>query len=397
MTLNLKVEECNWVRLMYTCVFESKRIRCEQSRIVVTRLMFNCCIAATTLHVQRCIGVRLCGMVAKRNVRGRRQGRTKKGLARVLVTRCLAGRGPCVYWAAAAAVGMVFAMATAATLLRRRRPTWAPVHGVRVVGVVEHSEDAFTQGLVWMDGTLWESTGLVGQSRVRRLCAKSGAVLSETHNEDGEFGEGLARGNSRGDELVQLTWRDGVAHVWETGSGTARLRETLSVKGERWGLATADRDGALFYVTDGTAVVRVVRRVGRALMEERSFNVTDGGRPVALLNELEVVHGELWANIWMSNLIARIDPSTGVVRSWVDCTALRAQRFASAGHVVDVLNGIAYDEHTKRMFVTGKLWPRIFQIEVQHDVASESVLSLNPFFLDHSRVRRILRSTGREL
>lgn len=289
-----------------------------------------------------------------------------------------------------------------------RDTSWAPVFGASVVGSVRHHEDAFTQGLVWTSGSLWESTGLLGSSRVRRIDTDTdGAVISETWNDKTHFGEGLARWP--GGRLVQLTWRNGLAHVWDV-SATPRIVSTFPLPGERWGIAesststTGGSSESEYFVSDGTSEVVVLRHANSDTGRDTKLNpepvrrltIRDGGHRVYLINELEFVNGVLWANVWFSPLIARIDAVTGRVLSWVDCSALAPERYASKGHRVDVFNGIAYDKSSGRIFVTGKLWPRIFEIQVNEEQPlSADVRNMNPFFMNETIVDEIMRSTGK--
>ena len=278
---------------------------------------------------------------------------------------------------------------------------WAPVHGVTEISSRPHSENAFTQGLVWAQGGLWESTGLVGMSRVRKLGDNSAATesIAESYNPGDEFGEGLARFDADGSKLVQLTWRNEIANVWDTTGGSKpQISSSFRLPGERWGIAASD-DANLWYVSDGTPFISVLRR---NTSDETTFDprpvrtirVTDGGRLIHLLNELEVIRGELWANVWMSNLIARVNTRTGRVMGWLDCSHLEPRQYASPGHQMDVLNGIAYDRERDKVYVTGKLWPRIFEIKPDWSQTwGLPVIAANPFFMDEEKVKQIMEST----
>ena len=228
-----------------------------------------------------------------------------------------------------------------------------PVYGYKVVTTFPHDPGAFTQGLVYDDGKLHESTGREGESTVRTVDLATGTILVFNALSREHFGEGLALWQDR---LIQLTWKSEKAFVYDREKLTRVA--TISYKGEGWGLT---HDGTHLILSDGSAELRfldpntfeIVRRV----------TVKDGDRSVPRLNELEWIEGEVWANVWQTDRIARIDPSNGAVKSWVDLTGL----LATAGPrpaSVDVLNGIAYDPVGKRIFVTGKQWPKIFQIEV---------------------------------
>jgi glutamine cyclotransferase len=222
----------------------------------------------------------------------------------------------------------------------------------RVVHSYPHDTHAFTQGLVYADGHLYESTGLNGHSSLRMVDVETGRVLQELPVPSQYFAEGLA---AWGSTLVQLTWQAHKAFVYDRFS--FRELRTLAYTGEGWGLAA---DGKELILSDGTAVLRFLDP--ETLHELRKITVKDHGRPVTELNELEVVKGEIYANVWHSDRIARISPANGKVLGWIDLTGLlrpeeRTDREA-------VLNGIAYDAANDRLFVTGKLWLRLFEIKV---------------------------------
>ena len=229
----------------------------------------------------------------------------------------------------------------------------APVQGFTVIRSFPHDSGAFTQGLLYADGEFFESTGLEGESSVRRVEVATGRVLQRRAVDAQYFGEGLAL---VGDVLIQLTWQRHTAFVYDRR--TFALRRTFSYKTEGWGL-TYDREGGLV-LSDGSD--RLFFLDPRTYAVLKTLRVTDAGRPVTHLNELEWIEGEIWANVWQTDRIARIAPSTGFVTGWVDLTALwpQAQRRPPA----DVLNGIAYDRAGRRVFVTGKKWPKVYQIMV---------------------------------
>ncbi len=230
----------------------------------------------------------------------------------------------------------------------------APVQGFTVVQSFPHDPGAFTQGLVFADGEFYESTGLNGESSVRRVEIATGKVLQSRPVANQYFAEGLAL---VGDALVQLTWQHKIGFVYDRK--TMAPRKTFTYKTEGWGLAydvkgglvLSDGSDQLFFLDPKT--YRVIRTV----------RVTDAGRPVAQLNELEWIEGEIWANVWQTDRIARIAPKTGAVSAWVDLALLwpPARRTPPA----DVLNGIAYDSAGKRIFVTGKKWPRVYEIRAK--------------------------------
>ena len=233
-----------------------------------------------------------------------------------------------------------------------QRQAAAPVSGYQVVRVYPHDREAFTQGLVFADGVLYEGTGLNGQSGIRKVKLENGAVLQVQRLEERYFGEGIA---VVGTTVVQLTWQAGIGFVYDRG--TFQRTRTFNYKGEGWGLAY---DGTRLIMSDGTPALRFLDP--KTFKETGRLIVKDGGRPVEDLNELEVVKGEIFANVWQSDRIARIDPATGVVRGWID---LRGILDAKDAVGVDVLNGIAYDAAGDRLFVTGKLWPKLFEIKVK--------------------------------
>lgn len=231
-------------------------------------------------------------------------------------------------------------------------PQRAPVDGHRVVNVYPHDPDAYTQGLIFRDGYLFESTGQYGRSTLRKVELKTGRVVQQRRLAPEYFGEGLAEWNGR---LVQLTWDSQLAFVYDLSSFASR--GTFGYSGEGWGLT---HDGQQFVLSDGTPTLRFLDPA--TFRETRRLLVTDDGVPVKNLNELEYISGEIYANVWQTDRIARISPQTGKVTRWIDLTGL-----TSAVHQLDpeaVLNGIAYDADGSRLFVTGKLWPKLFEIEV---------------------------------
>jgi len=229
-----------------------------------------------------------------------------------------------------------------------------PVYGYEVVHVFPHDRGAFTEGLFYRDGFLYESTGLEGRSSVRKVKLETGEVVQSTQLSPALFGEGIV---DWGNELIGLTWRNHVGFVADFTS-FALLRQ-FSYEGEGWALTHNDAE---IFMSDGTAALRVLDPA--TLAEKRRISVTAEGQPVDQLNELEWVKGEIFANIWQSDRIARIDPKTGHVTGWIDLTGLLASQGAITGHP-DVLNGIAYDAARQRLFVTGKLWPWLFEIRLK--------------------------------
>jgi glutamine cyclotransferase len=227
----------------------------------------------------------------------------------------------------------------------------APVAGYRVVRVFPHDPQAFTQGLTFADGVLYEGTGLNGQSSIRKVRLENGEVLQIQKLEAQYFGEGITILDSR---LFALTWQSGVGFIYDRKSLTRA--GTFTYRGEGWGLTT---DGARLIMSDGTAYLRFLDKGTQK--ETGRIQVRDGRTPVLNLNELEFVKGEVLANVWQTDRIARIAPATGRVIGWIDLGGLLNPREAQA---VDVLNGIAYDASGDRLFVTGKLWPKLFEIAI---------------------------------
>jgi glutamine cyclotransferase len=227
------------------------------------------------------------------------------------------------------------------------------VEGYRVIHAYPHDPQAFTQGLVYVDGHLYESTGLNGQSTLREDDLETGRVLKEVSVPSRYFAEGLT---NWGSTLIQLTWKAHVAFVYDRA--TFRLLRTLQYPWEGWGLT---QDGKHLILSDGSATLHFLNP--ETLAEVRSLRVTARGRPVEQLNELEYIHGEIYANVWMTDRIARISPETGKVLDWIDLTGILPEIEIRSRDAV--LNGIAFDAAHNRLFVTGKLWPRLFQIQAQ--------------------------------
>lgn len=226
----------------------------------------------------------------------------------------------------------------------------APVATVDVIRSFPHDTSAYTQGLVWHGGFLYESTGRTGYSSLRKVQLDSGKVLRRVEIPAPTFAEGLALFGGR---LYQLTWQDQVGFVYELD--TFRRVGTFPYEGEGWGLTT---DGRALILSDGSSQLRFLDPNG--YRELRSVSVKDGTEFVNDLNELEWVKGEVWANVWHTNRIARIDPRSGAVKGWVDLTGVMGPQPDPEA----VANGIAYDAEHDRLFVTGKLWPTLFEIRV---------------------------------
>jgi glutaminyl-peptide cyclotransferase len=229
----------------------------------------------------------------------------------------------------------------------------APVRGYNVVHVYPHDPAAFTQGLLYRDGTLYESTGLVGQSSLRKVELNTGRVLNEIAVPPPYFAEGLTDWGAR---LVQLTWVSHLGFVYDLS--TLRKQNEFHYPGEGWGLT---HDARHLIMSDGTDTLRYLDPA--TFRSVRKLQVRDGGQPVTNLNELEYIQDEIFANVWETDLIARISPLTGRVNSWIDLSGLLAA--ADRTPETDVLNGIAYDAKNNRLFVTGKRWPKLFEIRIK--------------------------------
>jgi glutamine cyclotransferase len=227
-----------------------------------------------------------------------------------------------------------------------------PEYTFRVVHQFPHDASAFTQGLAYRDGFFYEGTGLNGRSSLRKVEITSGKVLQKTELPADYFGEGIA---ILKDRMFQLTWQSQTALVYDLKS-FRRLRQ-FSYPGEGWGLAT---DGRELFMSDGSSEIRVLDPT--TFVEKRRIKVREGKKPITQLNELEYVEGVLLANVWQTDRIARISPTTGQVLGWIDLKGLLSPMYAIPPEAV--LNGIAYDSQGKRLFVTGKLWPAVFEIRV---------------------------------
>jgi len=246
--------------------------------------------------------------------------------------------------AAAIAVGV----AAWAQLGARRAP---PSTAFEIVAVYPHDPGAFTQGLAIEAGQLYEGTGQYGASTVRRVDLASGRPEKQRALNPRYFGEGIA---ILGGSLYQLTWQNGVAVVYDLES--FEVQRTMPYDGEGWGLT---HDGRELIMSDGSATIRF--RDPTTFAVTREIEVRDHGAPVTKLNELEYIDGEIWANIWYDDRIARISPADGAVKGYIDLASLYPQNARSSEAV---LNGIAYDAAAERLFVTGKNWPQLYEIKV---------------------------------
>ncbi|QDU83736.1 Glutamine cyclotransferase [Planctomycetes bacterium Pla163] len=228
-----------------------------------------------------------------------------------------------------------------------------PVYTYRVVNSFPHDANAFTQGLLFHDGFLYESTGQVGESSLRRVDLVTGDVLQKV-DVPGVFCEGLVL---VGDTLLQLTWKNGVGYRW--GLDDFDQRGTFDVYGEGWGLAY---DGTRIIKSDGTS--RLIFLDPETQKPTSAVSVRDRGAAVANLNELEWIDGCLYANVWMTDRIAKIDVETGRVMAWIDLEGIIDLAPEPSSNPANVLNGIAWDARARRLFVTGKDWPKLFEIEL---------------------------------
>jgi glutamine cyclotransferase len=228
----------------------------------------------------------------------------------------------------------------------------APVEGYKVVATYPHSTASYTEGFFYLDGLFYEGTGMVGRSAVMAIDPATGTVRQRHDLPAPYFGEGIV---DWGPNIYEWTWQSHVCFVYDRFS--LRVVKQFSYTGEGWGMTRTQTE---LITSDGTATLRF--RDPATFRETRHIVVRDDGRPIGLLNELEFIHGVIFANVWHSDRIARISPKDGHVIAWIDLTGL-----LPVGEMVDaesVLNGIAYDAQRGRIFVTGKQWPRIFEIEV---------------------------------
>ena len=232
-------------------------------------------------------------------------------------------------------------------------PTGAnlPVYGYQIVRAYPHDPKAFTQGLQYVDGVFYEGTGQVGQSSIRKVEVDTGKVLQRRDVPAPHFGEGITVWQH---DLIELTWQTHVAFVYDRD--TFEPKKQFKYPGEGWGLT---HDGTNLIMSDGTSDLRVLDPV--TFVEKRRIKVTAGGAPLRELNEVEFVKGEIFANIWQTDYVARISPETGKVTGYIDLRGLLSPADRAR---TDVLNGIAYDAEHDRLFVTGKWWPKLFEIKL---------------------------------
>lgn len=257
-----------------------------------------------------------------------------------------------------------FILSVACGALSAQTPLPAVI-ALKTVAVRPHDKDAFTQGLVFRDGFLYESTGEYGSSTLRKVEPETGKVLMRMSLPKRFFAEGL---EIVGDKIYQLTWREGYCFVY--GLETFQLAGRFRYDGEGWGLAW---DGKHLMMSDGGSTLRFLDP--DTFKPKRKIQVSDRDArtrkktPVANLNELEYIRGEIWANVWQTTKIARIDPQSGNVIGWIDCTAFvpaeyKAELTSPFGERHHVLNGIAFDAARNRVYLTGKKWPVLYELEI---------------------------------
>ncbi len=232
-------------------------------------------------------------------------------------------------------------------------PFRAQTYTYQISNAYPHDPTAFTQGLIFYQGALYESTGLNGQSSIRKVDLQTGQVIGKYDVPAQYFGEGLTILKGR---AFQLTWQSQRGFIYDPDS--FQLLGTFDYSGEGWGLT---HDGRSLIMSDGSNQIRFLDPEN--FQTQRIVSVFDGSRRIELLNELEYIRGEIYANVWQSDKIARIDPRSGRVDSWIDLSGLLPPEDRTRH--VDVLNGIAYDQNNDRLFVTGKLWPKLFEIKIK--------------------------------
>jgi glutamine cyclotransferase len=228
-----------------------------------------------------------------------------------------------------------------------------PVYTVEVVKTYPHDTNAFTEGLYYRDGTLYESTGRNGQSFIRQVALDTGKVIRQTTIDKKYFGEGIA---PWGDHIVSLTWTGGAGFVWS--GKDLKVKRSFFYSGEGWGLTGNDNN---LIMSDGTSTIRFLDPV--TLKTVRTIPVTYNDRPIDQINELEWVDGQIYANVWRTRDIVRIDPQTGKITGLIELDRL-AETQDDSLDVNAVANGIAYDAKARRLFVTGKLWPNLYEVRL---------------------------------
>jgi glutaminyl-peptide cyclotransferase len=248
----------------------------------------------------------------------------------------------------------IFAFALLCSLSVSRAYAAIPVYGYTVVHTYPHDRGAYTEGLFYLDGYLYEATGEVGQSSVRKVELKTGEVVQQLHLAPPDFGEGIVAWKHR---LIELTWQSQHGYIYDLE--TFKPIGGFDYPGEGWSLT---QDGKHILMSDGSPTIRVLDP--DTLQQVSHILVVADGEPLTNINELEWVKGQIYANVWLTRRIARIDPTTGNVVGWIDLTGLgpKPEELGDPGN--DVLNGIAYDAKHDRLFVTGKRWPSIYEIRL---------------------------------
>jgi glutamine cyclotransferase len=227
-----------------------------------------------------------------------------------------------------------------------------PIYSYQVINSWPHDTEAYTQGLVFHDGALFESTGLRGASSLRRVELKSGKVKKKVEVDRQYFAEGMTIFQ---DKVFQLTWQNQKGFVYDLKK--LKQEGEFAYEGEGWGLT---HDSHSLILSDGTNRIRFLDPA--SFQVQRTISVFDNGQPLAELNELEYIKGEIYANIWRTDRIVRIDPTTGKINAWIDMTGLH--HLGDGSDAENCLNGIAYDAEGDRLFVTGKRWPKVFEIRL---------------------------------
>jgi glutamine cyclotransferase len=229
--------------------------------------------------------------------------------------------------------------------------TFAELYDYRIVADYPHSDNSYTQGLQYADGTMWEGTGQEGRSHLQSISLATGKVDIVASLPKEEFGEGITIYKDR---IYQLTWLSRKAYIYDLNGKQLR---TLAYEGEGWGITT---DGERLFMSDGTSTIREVNP--ETLATERSINVTLDGQPLNHINELEWANGYIWANVYLTDSIVKINPETGIVEGYVDLPALRG--FLKNNPQAEAFNGVAYNSENGHFYVTGKDWNKLFEIEI---------------------------------
>src|ERR1035438_10088264 len=287
-------------------------------------------------------------------------GRTEKiAMALVLVALVLGGGSAAVYYASAPRITELrtsssLATSTATTSSTVASISTAPVYSYRVISVYPHDTGAFTEGLVYRNGSLYESTGLYGNSSLRRVDLGTGKVLQIYNLPSQYFGEGITVFNNT---VIQLTYQNHIGFVYNLGS--FGVLKNFSYPDEGWGLTD---NGSQLIMSDGSSDLYFLNP--QTFQRTGEIAVRDGATPIDDLNELEYINGSVFANLWLTNRIAVINPGSGQVRAWIDLTGIENLTGCHCDLTNDVLNGIAFDSQNNRLFVTGKDWPNLFEIQI---------------------------------